>query len=165
MGSERPEVAGGIGQRFDPFAARIEWRAGGIAGLTAALATGVVISVVRPTTLRSGIAGLYGFEGSLAAGWVVHLVHGTLFGVVFAALLADPVLSRVDQWFWKTVVASVVYGIVLAVFGVGFVVPVWLALVGVETTLATPGVSVSVISWHVLYGVVLGASYYVAANR
>jgi hypothetical protein len=165
MSSERPEVAGSIAERFDPFEARIEWRAGGVAGLTAALATGVVITVARPATLRSGIAGLYGFEGSLAAGWVVHLVHGTLFGVVFAALLADPGLARVDEWFWKTLVASVVYGVVLAVFGVGLVMPVWLAVVGVETTLSTPGVNVSVISWHVLYGVVLGASYYVTADR
>jgi len=63
--------------------------------------------------LRDAVAGLYTFEGSLVAGWLAHLAHGTLFGLVFALVLSDPGLYRVTDWAWKTVLAGVVYGFVL----------------------------------------------------
>ena len=47
------------------------------------------------------------------AGWLAHLAHGTLFGLVFALVLSDPGLYRVTDWAWKTVLAGVVYGFVL----------------------------------------------------
>ncbi|PSQ09449.1 hypothetical protein BRC93_12885 [Halobacteriales archaeon QS_5_70_15] len=89
------------------------------------------------------IAGLYGSEGSLAAGWIAHPIHGSLFGAVSAAVLADPGLYRVTEWVWKTVVAGVVYGLVLAVVGAGIVMHIWLGVVGVSMATSIPNVSVS----------------------
>jgi len=89
------------------------------------------------------IAGLYGSEGSLVVGWIAHLIHGSLFGAVSAAVLADPGLYRITEWVWKTVVAGVVYGLVLAVVGAGIVMHIWLGVVGVSMATSIPNVSVS----------------------
>jgi hypothetical protein len=128
------------------------WKGGALAGLVATAAMGAVVTVTQLATLRMAIAGLYGFEGNLLAGWTAHLVHGTLFGLVFAAVLTDPALYRVSEQVWKTVVASVVYGVVLAVAGAGILMPIWLSAVG----FADPP---SILLWHLVYGAVLGGLF------
>jgi len=94
---------------YDPFEAHVGWRAGVAAGLAAAVVMGVGMTLLEPSLLRESIAGLYGASGSLAAGWLVHLGHGALFGLVFAVVLADPGLVRVGHRFPGSVVAGLVY--------------------------------------------------------
>jgi len=142
-----------------PFEPRLAWRGGGVAGLVATAAMGIGITLVELSTLRVVIAGLYGLEGSLVAGWLAHLAHGTVFGVLFAAVLADPGLHRVTEWRWKTTVAGVVYALVLAVVGAGIVMPIWLGAVGFTTPPSIPNVTVPLLVWHLLYGLVLGALF------
>lgn len=120
---------------------------------------GVAIALTDLATLGVAIAGLYGQEGALLAGWVAHLTHGTLFGVVFAAILSDPGLYRVSEWVWKSVASGVVYGLVLAVVGAGVVMPIWLSAVGFATPPAIPHVTLPLLGWHVLYGLVLGVPF------
>ncbi|WP_152041309.1 histidine kinase [Salinigranum salinum] len=155
------DVASEHGRRTEPFESGVSWRTGGLAGFVATVVMGLVIGVMDLATLRVAIAGLYGFEGSLVAGWVAHLAHGTLFGVVFAGVLADPGLYRVSEWLWKTVVAGVVFGLVLAVAGAGIVLPIWLGAVGVDVGASIPFVTVPSLLWHTLYGVVLGVGFHV----
>lgn len=142
-----------------PFEARVAWRGGAVAGFVATLAMGLAITVMDLQTLRLAIAGLYGQSGSVLTGWVAHLVHGSLFGVIFAAVLADPGLYRLSEWVWKSVVAGVVFALVLAVVGAGFVMPVWLAAVGFPSPPPIPNVTVPLLVWHGIYGVVLGAVF------
>jgi sterol desaturase/sphingolipid hydroxylase (fatty acid hydroxylase superfamily) len=148
-----------------PFETGVSWRAGGVAGFVATAVMGVAISAMDLGTLRVAIAGLYGFEGSLIAGWAAHLLHGTLFGVVFSAVLADPGLLRVSEWLWKTLVAGVVFGLVLAVVGAGVVLPIWLGVAGVEVGATVPFVTVPSLLWHAVYGVVLGVGFHVLDGR
>jgi hypothetical protein len=143
----------------EPFEREWAWRGGAVAGFVATVAMGLAISVMQLSALRVAIAGLYGFEGSLVAGWIAHLLHGSLFGAVFAAILADPGLYRVSEWVWKTVVAGVVYGLVLAVVGAGIVMPIWLGVVGVPMASSIPNVTVPLLVWHVVYGLVLGGLF------
>ncbi len=143
----------------EPFERQWGWRGGAVAGAVATVAMGLAISLMQLSTLRVAIAGLYGFEGSLLAGWTAHLLHGSLFGVVFAAVLADPGLYRVSEWVWKSVLAGVVYGLVLAVVGAGIVMPIWLDLAGVPVTASIPNVTVPLLVWHAVYGVVLGGLF------
>jgi hypothetical protein len=143
-----------------PFETGVSWRAGGAAGFVATAVMGVAISAMDLGTLRVVIAGLYGFEGSLLAGWAAHLAHGTLFGVVFAAVLADPGLHRVSEWLWKSVVAGVVFGLVLSVVGAGIVLPIWLGVAGVDVGVSVPFVTVPSLAWHAVYGVVLGVGFH-----
>ncbi|MEF8853405.1 MAG: histidine kinase [Haloarculaceae archaeon] len=146
-------------EAVEPFEAGWHWRAGATAGFVATVAMGVAITVGDLAVLREAIAGLYAFEGNLLAGWLAHLAHGTLFGVVFAVVLSDPSLYRVSEWAWKTVLAGVVYALVLALAGAGFVMPIWLGVVGFGNPPTVPNVSAPLVGWHVLYGVVLGGAY------
>lgn len=135
------------------------WKGGAVAGFVAAIVMGAAITVTGLDTLRLAIAGMYGFEGSLAAGWVAHLAHGTLFGLIFAGVLSDPGLYRLDDWAWKSAVAGVVYGLVLAVLGAGIIMPMWQGVVGMPTPASIPYVTTPTVLWHVVYGVVLGGLF------
>jgi len=132
------------------------WRGGAVAGAIATVAMGVAISLMDLELLRVAIAGLYGLEGSLAAGWIAHLVHGIIFGLIFAAFLSDPALYRVEETLWKSVVAGVVYGVVLTVVGAGLIMPMWLSAVGFQTPPSMPNVTLPSLVWHLVYGTVLG---------
>lgn len=149
----------------EPFEASWAWRTGAVAGFVATAAMGVAIMLGDLAVLREAIAGLYTFEGNLVAGWAAHLVHGSLFGVIFAATLSDPALHRVTDWAWKSVLAGVVYALVLAVVGAGFVMPVWLNIVGFGPSLSVPNVTAALVGWHVVYGLVLGGVYTVLDRR
>lgn len=98
-----------------PFETTWAWKGGAVAGLLSTVVMGVAISLVELSTLQVAIAGLYGQQDNLAVGWVAHLFYGTLFRMIFAVVLANPGLYRVGERVWKSVVAGVVYGLVLAV--------------------------------------------------
>lgn len=135
------------------------WRGGALAGFVATVVMGVVIAATNMAVLQNSIAGLYSLQGNLVAGWVAHLAHGTLFGAVFALLLSDPGLYRLTDWRWKTLLAGVVYALVLAVFGAGIVMPIWLGLAGFPAPPSIPYVTTPLLVWHLVYGVVLGAVF------
>lgn len=142
-----------------PFTGTWAWRGGAVAGLLASVVMGLGITLMNLPTLQATIAGLYGQAGSLLAGWLAHLVHGTLFGVLFAFLLADPGLYRLTERRWKTLAAGVVFGLVLAVVGAGIIMPIWLGVAGFPTPPSIPNVTGPMLLWHLLYGVVLGGVY------
>lgn len=143
----------------NPFAARWKWKAGGAAGLIATVVMGAAITGMHVPTLRLAIAGLYGQSGNFVVGWIAHLLHGTLFGVVFALLLSDPGLHRVSEWYWKTIVAGVVYGMMLAIVGAGIIMPIWLGFAGFTTPPSIPNVTTTTLVWHLIYGLVLGGLF------
>ncbi len=134
----------------------IRWRNGAIAGLLATLAMGLAIAATELAVLRLAVAGLYGSEGSLLVGWAAHLLHGALFGVVFAAVLTDATLEDVTASTSKTALAGAVYGVVLAVVGAGIVMPIWLAVVGFAAPPSLPHLTTPLLAWHLVYGLVLG---------
>lgn len=158
MSTQHPSDSGT--ETLEQFETRWPWKGGAVAGVSATVMMGIVISLTDLAMLREAIAGLYGFQGSLVAGWGAHLFHGTLFGIIFAGFLADPGLYRVSDWLWKTVVASVVYGVVLSVVGAGIIMPIWLGLVGFPTPPSIPYVTVPILVWHLVYGIVLGTLFW-----
>lgn len=168
MVADTQQSAGGDGPEAQSDAGSAWWAGpglrpsvvrGGIAGAVATAAMGITITAMDLATLRVAIAGLYGLSGSLAAGWVAHLFHGTLFGVLFALLLADPALIRLTDWRWKTTLAGTVYGLVLFIAGAGLIMPMWLSAVGFPSPPPLPNFTAGSLVWHVIYGVVLGGLY------
>lgn len=143
----------------NPFETTWGWKGGGIAGLLATVAMGVAISLMHLPTLQIAIAGLYGQSGNLGAGWVAHGAHGTLFGMVFALVLSDPGLYRLTDWYWKTILAGVTFSMMLAVVGAGIIMPIWLGFSGFSTPPQIPNVTVPVLIWHLVYGLVLGGIF------
>lgn len=158
------ERLGTSSEQADPFSTRWDWRSGAISGLLAAVVMGVAITVTRQATMQVAIAGLYGQAGNLLVGWAAHLVHGTLFGMLFALVLAEPGLYHLTDWPWKTTVAGIVYGVVLAVGAAGIVMPMWLGLLG-GAPQAIPALSAPMLVWHLLYGTALGALFPFVEDR
>jgi hypothetical protein len=142
-----------------PFTATWNWRGGAVAGLVATVAMGAFIAAVDMQTVQSAIAGLYGQAGNLAVGWVAHLAHGTLFGIVFATVMADPGLYWAKESVPATVLVGVAYGMVLAVAGAGIIMPIWLSLAGFADPPTPPFVTAPTLAWHLVYGAVLGATF------
>ncbi|MCU4751055.1 histidine kinase [Natrialbaceae archaeon A-chndr2] len=143
----------------DPFETRLAWKHGAIAGLLATIGMGLAISVMDIELLRVAIAGLYGQEGSLATGWLAHLIHGTLFGIVFALVRTEPALAGFVGSSGKTVAAAIVYALVLTLAGAGIVMPIWLSMVGFASPLPVPNLSLASVLWHLIYGVLLGSLF------
>lgn len=156
--SDDTASATGVESRL-PFERRFAWQEGAIAGLVATVAMGVAITLMDLETLRLSIAGLYGQEGSLVIGWIAHLIHGSIFGILFAAILTEPGAYRVTNSIWKTIVAGLVYGLVLVVVAAGIVMPIWLGVVGLADGVSIPAVTGSSLVWHLVYGAVLGAVF------
>lgn len=143
----------------DPFEEHVGWRGGLAAGLIAAVVMGTGITVVQPSLLANRIAGLYGFTGSLPAGWIAHLFHGAVFGLGFSVIVADPTLAIPVHRYPGSVVAGLVYGFLLAVIAMGVILPMWLQGLGVATPPAIPYVSTALVVWHLVYGLVLGVTF------
>lgn len=139
------------------------WRAGAAAGLVAGVAMGLVLHGVLG--LMPTIGALVGVE-TAAAGWVVHLLNSTAFGVLFVAAFDRPFFDDLRSDAGGCVALGVVHSAALGVVTGGLLLPASLALAGATSlpvpTLPLPGVTASlefgavIAVAHLLYGVVLG---------
>lgn len=130
---------------------RLALVAGGsvLAGVSMGLAATVLTGAVPV------IGALYGVADPLV-GWVTHLFHSLVFGLFYAGLLtAVPV--RFDRGHAGRIAVALIWGAGLWLVAAGVVMPVWLNLVGVSTTVPMLGAG-SLVS-HLLWGAVLGATY------
>jgi len=125
-----------------------------IAALVAGTAMGAVVSQFG--TGLPIIGALYGVD-SAAVGWITHLFHSVVFGVVFAAVLDHhDIYERVVS----TVTIAALgagYGVFLWLVAAGIVMSLWLNVVGVPTPL--PNLTVTGLLGHVLWGAILGGGY------
>lgn len=120
------------------------------AAVVAGLFLGVALEVLAGAI--PAIGGLYGVE-SAVVGWVAHLFHSVLFGLLFAAALrARPVRRRV-QTDWQRTLAGAAWG--LLVWTVAAVtVPLWLGVAGSDAQF--PALGVVGLVPHLLWGGLLG---------
>ncbi|WP_435063484.1 histidine kinase [Halobaculum sp. EA56] len=132
---------------------RIGWRAGVAAGALAGIAMGAAFSLFAPGALEVAIPSLYGLSGGVA-GWIVHVSHGAVLGVVFVALANA--LGVADAT--RSTLLGIGYGVVLWVALAAVLMPVWLAAVGSPATAPLPNLDPLSLAAHVLYGAVLGAA-------
>ncbi|MCU4751852.1 ATP-binding protein [Halobacteria archaeon AArc-curdl1] len=106
------------------------------------------------------IGALYGVQNA-AVGWTTHLFHSVIFGVIFAALLAQPTLERYRN-LTGTMGIAVAFGVFLWLVAAGVVMPVWLSLLGIET--AIPNLTAPSLVGHVIWGAMLGGCYATATD-
>lgn len=133
-----------------------DWQAGVAGGILGAVAMAVAVSAMNPPTLSMAIPGLYGLSGGVT-GWVVHLSHGAVLGVVFAGAVGSDGLSIESAS--KYVGFGAVWGVVIWALLAAVVMPVWLGVVGFPNAPPLPNFAVPSLLWHLIYGVVLGAVY------
>ena len=135
------------------------WKAGVVGGLAGALVFGGLMAAMTPMVLEMGIPAMYGIVGPAgAAGFAIHMAHGAILGVVFAAVVGVGGLERAPAV--RQVSAGVVYGLVLWVLLAVLVMPIWLGAVGFPGAPPLPNIGVESLVGHAVYGAVLGAVYY-----
>ena len=129
-----------------------------VTGVLAALLAGVVFGgLMHATGQIETVARLYGLEG-LALGWLVHLVHSALAGVVFTALVAF--VAPLRAYAAKPLTAAglgVAFGVACWIVLVAIAVPLWLGIVH-GSTVALPLLHWPSLGGLVVFGAILGAS-------
>lgn len=130
--------------------------AGLVAGVAGAWFMGLHIWAMNRAVLVGAIPGLYGLSGPLA-GWVIHLGHGAVLGLAFAALVEADVVA-VNTW-GRCIGMAVAWGVVLWVVLAALLMPVWLQAVGFANAPSFPNFAPPSLFWHVLFGLVTGGVY------
>jgi hypothetical protein len=136
------------------------WKAGVAGGLAGSVVFGLVMTYVIPAPLLGVvIPSMYGLAPPPApfVGWVIHVAHGAVLGVGFAALVG--VAPSLVGSAGRSIGAGAAYGIAVWVALAVFVMPVWLSAVGSPANPPLPNVSALSALGHLAYGVVLGGAY------
>lgn len=138
----------------------INWLWAAVAGMLATVAFGgVMIANGGGGVIKGAIPALYGLGPSLVAGWVIHIVHGAVLGLVYAAVVSvGPIRTYADK-IGGGLALGAVYGVVTTVALAWLLMPVWLSAVGFPKAPPLPNVQMSSLIGHVVFGVVLGAIY------
>jgi uncharacterized membrane protein YagU involved in acid resistance len=137
-----------------------DWQAGVVAGVAAGIAMGALMVVQMRPVLEVAIPSMYFLSGGLA-GFTIHVAHGAVLGVAFAALAA----TRPELSTGTSLGLGVAYGVALWVVLAVLVMPVWLSVVGSPANPPLPNVNVTSLVGHVVYGAVLGAAYPAVRDR
>lgn len=134
----------------------VAWQAGVVGGLLAAGVMAVLMALMSPPVLTAAIPALYGLSGGLA-GVTIHLAHGAILGVAFAAIVQfDGVSSHSLS---RSLSEGIAWGVLIWATMAALVMPLWLGAVGFPMAPPFPNFAVPSLLWHVVYGGVLGAVY------
>ncbi|WP_076610652.1 hypothetical protein [Natronorubrum thiooxidans] len=133
------------------------WISAGLAGVAAGIVFGVLAAIMMPDMMGM-VGALYGFGGNTVVGWIAHLIHSLVFGLVYAALVTTGQLRPYAGRVLSGAGIGLVYGVVVWVVAASIVMPLW---IGWMTGMAPPVPDFNVMSLvgHAVYGVLLGAAY------
>lgn len=137
------------------------WRNAAIAALVAGVAMGLLIQFVMG--IMPVIGALYGFDG-LVAGWIAHLFHSVVFGLVYAAVVDRPTLAGYATRPGTGAVVGAGYGLVVWLVAAAVVMPLWLSAVGLPSP-GVPNFDPQSLVGHLVFGAILGAVLAALANR
>jgi len=152
--------------RTEPAAATDElggnWRAGVVGGIVGALAMGGLVLAMNAPTLAVAIPSLYALAPppSPGLGMAVHVAHGAVLGVAFAAAVGALDVKSTG----KVVGLGAAWGVATWVVLAAVLMPLWLSAVGSPASPPFPNFAPPSLLWHVVYGVVLGGVYAATAD-
>lgn len=145
------------------------WAGGAVGGIVGALGFGLLMQVGAPAFLDTAIPALYGLPPVSLVGWAVHLVHGAVLGVVFAAIVerrivrdyltADVETDALERAgiVLRMAGAGLVYGLLIWAILPVLLMPTWLGMLAAEGT--TAGIAIESFIGHLLFGLLLGIVY------
>lgn len=134
----------------------VPWQAGMIAGILGAIVMGALMTMEMTPVLENAIPAMYGLEGG-TVGWTIHVAHGAVLGVVFAAVFVAA--NRPSPSLPIGAAAGVAYGVVVWGALAVIVMPIWLSAVGFGMAPDVPNVNTTSLVGHLAYGLVLGIAY------
>lgn len=142
------------------------WGAGIVGGLVGGLGMGVILHA--GANIMPFIGALYGWP-TVLGGWAAHLMNSVLIGLVFTLLVSRPLVREQMTTIPGCVAAGVVYAAAVGLVTSGVMLPIAMNALGRQTLpeplFPLPGVVggilivLSVGVAHVVYGVLLGATY------
>lgn len=148
------------------------WLGGLLGGVIGAVGFGALTVLLDPEFLEATVPGLYGVDPATSAGVALHLVHGAVLGLVFAAVLGsdafggivgdEPVLGDTTATV-RAGLAGLAYGVTIWALLPVVVVPLWAAGTGIEAEV--PTLALESLLGHVVYGLLLGATYAAVTDR
>jgi two-component system OmpR family sensor kinase len=121
------------------------------ASIVAGVSYGVVAEAMGGTVAFIGV--YYASEPSAVVGWITHEFHSAVFAFVFAGLVSLAP-ERYRTHLPAHVAIGVGWGVTLWFFAAGVVSPVWLGLLGFDSSI--PTLSVRLFWTHVAWGSTLG---------
>lgn len=137
-------------------------RGAAVASVVAGIAFGVLIQFVMGSMATIGALFTFGQEG-LVQGWVTHMFLSLVFGLLYAVLTWSDSLAGYASEASTGLALGAGFGIGLWAVNVGFVWPVWMNLVGINSMLPIPFLfempALQSFGGHVVWGGVLGAVY------
>ncbi|MFC7204931.1 ATP-binding protein [Haloferax namakaokahaiae] len=124
----------------------------------AAIVAGVVMGVVFHllTGSLAVIGGLYGVMNG-GVGWVMHLFHSVVFGVLFAVAVVRQNPRGAIRSPLKMTGLGIGYGVFLSFVAAGVIMPLWLQAVGIPATV--PTLSLPGLFAHIVWGGVFGGVF------
>lgn len=136
------------------------WALAAIAGIVGTVAFGGLQMLMGGTQVIAGaFPAMYTLGPSLVVGWVIHLFHGAMLGLVFIAIVSQTPLRRYLGSVPVLVGLGLAYGVVTTVVLAWTLLPVWLGAVGFPQAPPVPNVAMSSLVGHLVYGAVLGGVY------
>lgn len=134
------------------------WKAGVGGGLAGGLVFGAMMTMVMTDIMEIAIPMMYGIEGPAGGiGWVIHMAHAAVLGVVFATIIGVAGLAGASGQ--KQVGAGIAYGLVVWIVLATFVMPAWVGAMGPMNP-PVPDVNPMSAVGHAVYGAILGGVYY-----
>jgi hypothetical protein len=136
-----------------------DWQAGIVGGLVGGAAMGAMITMMMTPVIEVAIPALYGLAPppNGLAGWVVHMAHSAVLGVVFAAVATG---TGVGRGVGRSAIVGLIYGVVLWALLAALVMPIWLQTVGFAGAPPFPNFALpGSLPAHAVYGVLLGVVY------
>lgn len=129
-----------------------------LSAVAAAVVAGVAMGLPMHLTMEMmpAIANLYGAE-SVAAGWLAHLFHSAVFGLVYGAASNLPRGGYTVTDLPSGVLVGSLYGVGVWVFGAVYAMPLWMQSIGMDA--AAPNWDPMSLLTHLLFGALLGLLY------
>ncbi|WP_255191064.1 hypothetical protein [Natronobeatus ordinarius] len=156
---------------------RYGWPIGGaLGGVIGAAAFGLLLWLFDPEFVEVAIPGIYGIEATGITGWLIHLVHGAVLGMLFGFLVTRrPILGilRTDvetdaiagrgNWV-RLVAAGFVYGLAIWAILPVTILPLWVEVFGAAAAGGFPTLVVESMLGHFVFGIVLGLVFAVTVD-
>lgn len=149
-----------------PAQPRVHWAAGIVGGLVGGVGMGLILHAGG--NMMPLIGALYDWP-TVVGGVLAHLFHSAVIGLLFAVIVSRPPLRGQTTTRGDCVAIGIVYGAIVGLATGGIMLPVALNAIGTQAlpgpVLPLPGaigailLVVSVGVAHVVYGVLLGATY------
>lgn len=149
----------------------LNWLIGGaVGGIVGSLLFGGLLWVIDPDIVTETIPAIYGLPPAAPVGWVFHLIHGLVLGVLFGFLVSRPVIGGTLTADAETdFIDAMRPGVRLTAAGIIYGLAVWTALPVIALSIwgtiggvgdpAFPATALESLVGHLLYGLLLGALF------